>query len=145
MQKSLEKIQELAFILASHAEDVGAVDPGSPPDVEADFEALMETRDIMGGLRAVSSTKIVHLATYARQRAMTEAEAGRAEVEAQLSAACPPRSTRDFRMVRVRDGREGNKKQARTAMLNVWDAKALGDELKEGRRFLVSCTLCRGS
>jgi breast cancer 2 susceptibility protein len=98
----------------------------------------MSTRNIMGSLRAMSSTKIVHLATYARQRAMAEAEAGRAEVEAQLSAACPPRSVRDFRMVRVRDGREGLKEPARTGMLNVWDAKVLGNELKEGRRFLVS-------
>jgi breast cancer 2 susceptibility protein len=138
MQKSLEKIQEVASILASHAEDVGDIRPGSPPDVEADFDALMSTRNIMGSLRAMSSTKIVHLATYARQRAMAEAEAGRAEVEAQLSAACPPRSVRDFRMVRVRDGREGLKEPARTGMLNVWDAKVLGNELKEGRRFLVS-------
>jgi hypothetical protein len=41
-------------------------------------------------------------------------------------------------MVRVRDGREGLKEPARTGMLNVWDAKVLGNELKEGRRFLVS-------
>lgn len=138
LQQSLEKIQELASILASHAEDVGAIRPGSPPDVEADFDDLMEARNVMGALRTLSPTKIVALATYARQRALADAESGRAEIEAQLTSACPRRTVRDFRMVRVRDGREGNKERARTAMLNVWDAKALGDELKEGRRFLVS-------
>lgn len=138
MQQSLEKIQDLASILCSHAEDVGAIRPGSPPDVEGDFDELMEARDVMARLRAMSPTKIVHLANYARQRAMVEAESGRAELEAQLSSVCAPRSVRDFRMVRVRDARTGMKEQARTAMLNVWDAKALGDEMKEGRRFLVS-------
>lgn len=137
IQKSLQKIQDLASILASHAEDCDVSPSASPPDVEADFDELMDARNVMARLRALPGIKIVALATYARQRAMEEAESGRAEIEAELASACPPRTVRDFRMVRVRDAREGKREQARTAMLNVWDAKALG-ELKEGKRFLVS-------
>lgn len=51
---------------------------------------------------------------------------------------CPNREIRDFRVVRFSDGQEGKKEAMRMGMLNVWDAKLLGDEaLQEGHRYLV--------
>lgn len=41
-------------------------------------------------------------------------------------------------MVRLVDAWTGVKESTRTAMLNVWDARQLGDEIQEGKRYLVS-------
>ncbi|TKY84780.1 hypothetical protein EX895_005860 [Sporisorium graminicola] len=82
---------------------------------------------------------------------------------AKLDEMCPPRKVREFRVVRLKDARlpppvpqapgsAGTAQQAgnpgarlqkrnphaRTVKLNVWDAAELGDELREGRRFLVT-------
>lgn len=82
---------------------------------------------------------------------------------AKLDALCPPRKVRDYRVVRLKDARlppppappatvasaaaqqaggSGVKPKknpyARTLKLTVWDATEHGDELREGRRFLVT-------
>ena len=41
-------------------------------------------------------------------------------------------------MVRFSDAQEGRKEAMRVGMLNVWDSKALGEGLLEGKRYLVS-------
>lgn len=49
---------------------------------------------------------------------------------------------RDFRIVRIRDARQGNRPALRSGMLNVWDARALGEgALQQGKRYLVSCQI----
>ncbi|SNX85036.1 related to Rad51-associated protein Brh2 [Melanopsichium pennsylvanicum] len=77
-----------------------------------------------------------------------------------LDRLCPPRKVREFRVVRFRDARlpplprssavtaQGNgnvsgakrpkNPYARSVQLTIWDAAQLGDELQEGRRFLVT-------
>lgn len=74
---------------------------------------------------------------------------------ADLDKLCPPRKVREFRVVRFRDarlpplppaalGNAGNggaktkNPHAREVQLHVWDAAQFGDELKEGKRFLVA-------
>ncbi len=43
--------------------------------------------------------------------------------------------------MRFRDAQEGKKEAMRAGMLNVWDAKALGERsLDVGKRYLVSST-----
>lgn len=60
-----------------------------------------------------------------------------AEVEAELRSACPPRDVRDFRVVRVTDAQTARKEPCRIGMINVWEARALGDEVQEGGRYMV--------
>ncbi|KAL1406291.1 hypothetical protein Q8F55_007987 [Vanrija albida] len=137
MRKSLEKLEELARHLASHAEDVNTRVSDEPPDsLDDDFDELMEARDVMGRIRKLSGSHIIHLARHAQKRMEHAVMEEQAEIEAKLKEACPPRDIRDFRMVRFSDAREGRKEKARTGMLNVWDARGL--ELAEGKRFLVS-------
>ncbi|GAC95188.1 hypothetical protein PHSY_002763 [Pseudozyma hubeiensis SY62] len=87
---------------------------------------------------------------------------GGSRLGAELDRICPPRKVRDFRIVKFRDARlppppppasfsaaaqqasvngSATKKKnpyARTVQLTVRDAARLGDELREGRRFLVT-------
>lgn len=136
MRKSLEKLEELARHLASHAEDVNTRVSDEPPDsLDDDFDELMEARDVMGRIRKLSGSHIVHLARHAQKRMEQAMMEEQAELEAKMKGACPPRDIRDFRMVRFSDAREGRKEKARTGMLNVWDARGL--DLVEGKRFLV--------
>lgn len=140
MRKSLEKMEDIVSALASGAEEICAAS-GSPPDtVEDDWDSLMEAgnSEAMKLIRTFGPSRIVHLAAYARQRLQHAAEEQRSGLEARLKEVCPPREVRDFRIVRLRDAREGRKENMRTAMLNVWDARALGDQLEEGKRYLVS-------
>ncbi|WOO83816.1 Breast cancer type 2 susceptibility [Vanrija pseudolonga] len=137
MRKSLEQLEELARHLASHAEDVNTRVSDEPPDsLDDDFDELMEARDVMGRIRKLSGSHIVHLARHAQKRMEQAMMEEQAELEAKLKESCPPRDIRDFRMVRFSDAREGRKEKARTGMLNVWDARGL--DLVEGKRFLVS-------
>lgn len=142
-RKSQEKLEDLVSSLAYTAEDAGSVS-GSPPDsLDDDFDDLLEadSKEVNSRLGSYSVSHITHLARLGRQRLQQASEGERAGFESQMKKLCPPREVRDFRMVRLRDAREGRKEATRTAMLNVWDARALGDELVEGKRFLVSLTI----
>uniref|UniRef100_V5GGE5 BRCA2 OB1 domain-containing protein n=2 Tax=Kalmanozyma brasiliensis (strain GHG001) TaxID=1365824 RepID=V5GGE5_KALBG len=82
---------------------------------------------------------------------------GGSRLSEDLDKLCPPRKVREFRVVKFRDARlpppppaaaqqsngngAGPKKKnpyAREVLLTVYDAGKLGDELREGRRFLVT-------
>jgi breast cancer 2 susceptibility protein len=59
--------------------------------------------------------------------------------ETDVKTVCPPREIRDFRMARIVDAREGDRDATRVGMLNIWEAKSLGEGmLREGGRYLVS-------
>ncbi|KAL7425125.1 hypothetical protein Q5752_000813 [Cryptotrichosporon argae] len=136
-QKSIERVEDLAQLLASYAEDAepdGIVDSGK---IDTNYELLLSARDASVKLRTMSSRKICALAQYAARRVNEDAAAAKDEMEAELRTTCSPREVRSLRMVRVRDAREGRKESTRTALLNVWDARELGT-LKEGGRYMVS-------
>lgn len=141
MRKNLEKIEDLAATLGSYAEDVSGPVTSEPPDsIDNDFDSLLDadTKTLMPRLRSLSSSMIVHLALHAVRRVETAVMEERAEFEVSLNEACPRREVRDFRLVRISDARPTRKEAKRSGMLNVWEAGALGGELAEGRRYLVS-------
>ncbi|SJX63434.1 probable Brh2-Rad51-associated protein Brh2 [Sporisorium reilianum f. sp. reilianum] len=106
------------------------------------------------------------LHTLAKSAILSEDGLVGSSMGAKLDELCPPRKVREFRVVRLKDARlppppppptaatsaaaaaaqqAGNggakpKKNphARTVKLTVWDVAQLGDELREGRRFLVT-------
>jgi hypothetical protein len=46
-------------------------------------------------------------------------------------------------MARIVDAREGDRDATRVGMLNIWEAKSLGEGiLREGGRYLVSLLQC---
>lgn len=142
MTKNLEKIEDLAALLASHAEDVGAMSSEPPDSIDNDFDDLLDagSKDLSAKIRSLSPSKIVHLARHSFRRVQEAVTEERDQLEGNIKEACPPREVRDFRMVRFSDAREGRKEPSRTGMLNVWEARALADVLVEGRRYLVGLT-----
>lgn len=140
MRKSLASMEDLASTLARQAEDSGPLF-GSPPDTicdDLDHLLGLELKDTMAQIASYSNERVAHLAVHARHRLQQMADKERGGLESRLKELCPRREVRDFRMVRIRDARQGRKEQSRTGMLNVWDARALGDELVEGKRYWVS-------
>ncbi|GAA6011243.1 hypothetical protein JCM10207_008275 [Rhodosporidiobolus poonsookiae] len=68
------------------------------------------------------------------------------ELQKELAEKYPPRDVRGFRVVRVRDGRDGQKGSTRTALLTVWDAQSFEEGFfKEGGRYLISNTMPKGT
>lgn len=99
------------------------------------------------------------LHNMAKSALLAEDGIGSSRLARDLDRICPPRKVREFRVVRFRDARlppppvqaagqangngngNGAKKKnpyARQVQLHVWDAHQLGEELQEGRRFLVA-------
>ncbi|OCF62208.1 hypothetical protein L486_01875 [Kwoniella mangroviensis CBS 10435] len=139
MRKEMEKMQDLASLLAQSAEESDPVNREPPDSLEYDYERLLEAKDALSCLRTMSTYQIVHLASYANVRIMQEMQDKQIEMEAELANLCPKRDVRDFRMIRVVDAQLGNRDPIRVGMLNVWDVKALGDRaLQEGKRYLIS-------
>jgi hypothetical protein len=75
----------------------------------------------------------------------------RGQMEAELAAACAPRRSRDFRVVRFEDAGTGpggawqgrRPRGQRSVQLTVWDVSKLGEQgLQEGKRYIVSSTVC---
>ncbi|WVQ79198.1 hypothetical protein IAT38_001294 [Cryptococcus sp. DSM 104549] len=139
MRRDMEKMEDLGNLLAQYAEEASSSGGEAPDSLENDFDELLDARDASSKIRSLSSRHVIHLAQYARMRISRELEDGRADMEQELQTTCPPRDVRDFRMVRFSDAQEGYRDACRTGMLNVWDAKALGEgSLQEGGRYLVS-------
>ncbi|GAA5824317.1 hypothetical protein JCM10212_005834 [Sporobolomyces blumeae] len=69
------------------------------------------------------------------------------DLQADLVDKFPPREVRCFRLLRVRDAREGsNGPSDREALLTVWDAESFaGDFFREGRRYTVTNTVPKGN
>ena len=100
MRTRLEKFEDLANLLATHAGAVaGAITGkyrsfsslklmlsiGSTPDKSEDeFDKLLSTKDLGSLLRSLSSAQIVSLAQYAQTRMLEELNEGQGEVEAEL-------------------------------------------------------------
>ncbi|WVR08068.1 hypothetical protein IAU60_005114 [Kwoniella sp. DSM 27419] len=139
MRRRLERLEDLAYVLAQTAEESEPTSSEPPDSLESDFESLRQARDASSRLRGMSSHQIVHLARYAAMHVGYELTEGRAEIEAEMTTLCPKRDVRDFRMVRFSDARSGVREPFRAGMLNVWDVRALGPgALQEGKRCLVS-------
>ncbi|WVQ77705.1 hypothetical protein IAR50_007395 [Cryptococcus sp. DSM 104548] len=139
LRKEMDKLQSLGAMLAGYAEEADPTSSEPPDSIEDDLEELLECKDAPVRIRKLASHHIAHLALCARSRLTRELEEGRSEIDAQLQTTCPPREVRDFRIVRFRDAEEVQRDSFRTGMLNVWDARGLGEgTLKEGGRYLVS-------
>lgn len=100
------------------------------------------------------------LHSMAKSALLAEDDLGGSRLGPDLDRLCPPRKVREFRVVRFRDARltpsetpmqsstntnaggaataKKRNPHARTVQLTVWDPTQLGDELQEGRRFLVT-------
>ncbi|WWC73712.1 uncharacterized protein I206_107684 [Kwoniella pini CBS 10737] len=138
-RKELERMEDLASLLAQSAEESESVNPDPPDSLENDYERLLESRDALGCLRSMNTHQIVHLAGYANIRISQEMQEKQFEMESELASICPRREARDFRMIRFVDAQTGNRDPFRVGMLNVWDVKAMGEGvLEEGKRYLVS-------
>ncbi|WVQ95823.1 hypothetical protein IAU59_002922 [Kwoniella sp. CBS 9459] len=139
MRKELDKMEDLASLLAQSAEESDPVSDEPPDGLETDYTSLLEANDTLSRLRGMSSHHIVHLARFAQAKMNQEMVDKRGEIEHDLSKLCPERDVRDFRMVRFVDAQNGVREQIRVGMLNVWDVRALGEgTLQEGKRYLVS-------
>ncbi|WWC95810.1 hypothetical protein V866_002676 [Kwoniella sp. B9012] len=139
MRKEMEKMEDLASLLAQSAEESDPVNPDPPDSLEYDYETLLEAKDALSCVRTMSTYRIVHLASYANMRITQEMQEKQIEMEAELATLCPKRDVRDFRMMRIIDAQLGNRDPFRVGMLNVWDVKALGDRaLQEGKRYMIS-------
>ncbi|ODN98121.1 hypothetical protein I350_07763 [Cryptococcus amylolentus CBS 6273] len=139
LRKEMDMLQNLGAMLAGYAEETNSTIGEAPDSIEDDLEELLGCKDAPLRIRKLAPDHIVHLALCARSRLNQELEEGRSEVEAQLRITCPPREVRDFRIVRFRDAQEFRRESFRTGMLNVWDARGLGEGiLKEGGRYLAS-------
>ncbi|ODO08518.1 hypothetical protein L198_00248 [Cryptococcus wingfieldii CBS 7118] len=139
LRKEMDKLQNLGAMLAGYAEETNPTISEAPDSIEDDLEELLGCKDAPLRIRKLASDHIVHLALCARSRLNQELEEGRSEIEAQLRTTCPPREVRDFRIVRFKDAQEVQRESFRTGMLNVWDARGLGEgKLKEGGRYLAS-------
>ncbi|KAK4689433.1 breast cancer 2 susceptibility protein, partial [Tremellales sp. Uapishka_1] len=140
MRKRLEKIEDLALTIASYAEEMaGPISSNPPDDIEDEFDAMLERNDATSTLRNLSSSRIVHLACYARDRMNSEMNERQLDIESELKTICPPRDVKDFRVIKFVDGRNGKKESMRVGMLNVWEARQLGsDSIQEGKRYLVA-------
>ncbi|WWC92784.1 uncharacterized protein L201_007743 [Kwoniella dendrophila CBS 6074] len=139
MRKEMERLEDLASLLVQSAEESDPVSSEPPDSLENDFEDLLEAKDTLSYLRAMSIHQIIHLASYANTRIMQEMQEKHMEMEAELATLCPKRESRDFRMIRFVDARMGNRDTFRSGMLTVWDVKSLGEGvLHEGKRYLIS-------
>ncbi|WVW86946.1 hypothetical protein I302_109002 [Kwoniella bestiolae CBS 10118] len=139
MRKEMEKMEDLASLLAQSAEESDPVSREPPDSLEYDYDTLLEAKDAMSCLRSMSTYQIVHLASYANMRIGQEMQDIQVEMEAELATLCPKRDVRDFRMIRLVDAQIGDRDSFRVGMLNVWDVKALGEGvLQEGKRYLIS-------
>lgn len=166
LRARLGNLQELCFLLQDFAE--GIEDPageflvnvksdqiGTPPqNLEDISERILISSSPSSILSTMGGSTVIHLAHYARRRLEDEMTEGQAEAEAELRVSAshtltirtdpvqttvPQREIRDFRLVKFHDAVNYAKDPARVGMLNVWEARNLGEgALVEGERYLVS-------
>ncbi|KAJ9479675.1 hypothetical protein PHBOTO_003162 [Pseudozyma hubeiensis] len=132
------------------------------------FDQLRAERDPASAVRekvvaAGHLSLVPWLHSFAKNAVLAEdGMGGGSRLGTELDKMCPPRKVRDFRIIKFRDARlppppppasfsaaaqqasvngSATKRKnpyARTVQLTVRDAARLGDELREGRRFLVT-------
>ncbi|ORY34756.1 BRCA2, oligonucleotide/oligosaccharide-binding, domain 1-domain-containing protein [Naematelia encephala] len=134
VQERLERYEDIFGMLSRAA---GDCDGSTARDLSDELDALLAANDPRSRIQRMAPTLASQLAIEARERMQAEMASAQSEIEAELQSICPPRRVRDFRMVRIRDARVGQKDSHRLGMLNVWDAASLGDTFKEQGRYLV--------
>ncbi|GAA5960527.1 hypothetical protein JCM3765_003665 [Sporobolomyces pararoseus] len=98
-------------------------------------------------LRKLSPQSLQACLAVATERASRSRRQAYDDLKQELDQKYPPRQIRSVRMMRIRDAREGaNGPFEREAILTVWDVKDYAsDFFKEGKRYLVTNTIVKGS
>ncbi|GAA5914284.1 hypothetical protein JCM5296_007234 [Sporobolomyces johnsonii] len=144
---------ELVELLQEAVLSVGPLPP-SPPGITSD--SAEDPEEILDRLEASASKASIIRKMSARQlhaclalaveNARDSRMRGFQSLQQELAEKYPPREVRSFRLLRVRDARQGVKSTGREALLTVWDAQAFeSDFFREGRRYLVTNLVPKGN
>ncbi|EJD48051.1 hypothetical protein AURDEDRAFT_61787 [Auricularia subglabra TFB-10046 SS5] len=135
----LDKLKRAAGKGFSPGSDGESLDTSCMPDhIEDLCEELAEDPNAGARLKSISSRDAGWMAVYLQGKLEKDKERLAFDIEGELAAACPARSVRSFRVVRVRDTHSARRPATRTAQLTVWDASQLGkDMLVSGARLQV--------
>lgn len=115
---------------------------------DINLDTLLDSSNPRSELARIPARLLPSLATLALARRARAQDEARQAAETEIAAACPPRRSRDFRVVRfedaglpgAEDGWGGRRERSkRSVQLTVWDARKLGEDgLQEGKRYTVS-------
>ncbi|KAL0068623.1 hypothetical protein AAF712_004339 [Marasmius tenuissimus] len=93
-----------------------------PPDsVESMYDELEEPEDAKAVIARASAREAAWLARLIRAKLEKGQETIRDEIDKELEDVCPPRNTRSFRVIFVRDARNDRHAANRIAQLTIWD------------------------
>ncbi|GAA5952250.1 hypothetical protein JCM10213_005182 [Rhodosporidiobolus nylandii] len=143
-----DEIVELLQEAAEGIHPAPAHQRASTPSEEPDeiLDRLESAQNKQAVLRKLSTQQIRACLALAQENAQASRYRAVEDLQKELSEKYPPRDVRGFRVVRVRDAREGTRPEKRTALLTIWDAQTFEEGfVKEGGRYLVSNTLPKGS
>ncbi|KAG7099659.1 hypothetical protein E1B28_001485 [Marasmius oreades] len=103
-----------------------------PPDsVESLYDELEEPEDVGTVISKATAHEAGWLARFIREKIEKGQETIRDEIDRELDDICPPRNTRSFRVIFVRDAQSNRRAANRTAQLTIWDV--LNVQLNEGK------------
>ncbi|KAG2022867.1 hypothetical protein CC2G_000587 [Coprinopsis cinerea AmutBmut pab1-1] len=120
-------------------------DDGPPDSVDSCYDDLEDHRTALQTISRLTPAEAHWLSKTIRHNLESEHDRMNSEVEKELAALCPPRNVRNFRVLVVKDAREGRKQSHRVAQLTVWDVTSLAlseggkpGSFEVGQRYMVS-------
>ncbi|GJN87357.1 hypothetical protein Rhopal_000306-T1 [Rhodotorula paludigena] len=151
-EKTSHEEDEMVELLreAASSLEVGSSRPAPPstPPEEPDevLDRLAATPNKRSAIRKLSPQQLRDCLALASEHARDSRFRAVEELQRELAEKYPPRDVRGFRVLRIRDAREGSRSLQRTAQLTVWDGQSFEESFfRVGQRYMLSNVVPKGS
>ncbi|GAA5875508.1 hypothetical protein JCM8547_001685 [Rhodosporidiobolus lusitaniae] len=139
----VELLQEAAERLEPSSRTDASTSSEEPDEI---LERLESAPNKQAVLRKLSNSQVRACLSLALDNAQASRFRAVEELQRELTDKYPTRDVRGFRVVRIRDAREGTKPSTRTALVTVWDAQSFEDGFfRQDGRYLISNLMPKGN